>query len=212
MANPFNWRAIAPATLKAYTVAAREFETVTGLGVDRADLVSLSCYQHSMEARGLAVNTIRQRLSAVCVISGAHFVLPAREKGQTNLLNTEQVRRLMAIVTDKAERLLLVRLLTVGPMARTMRVTVQDTFRAHFLAAEEQEWSPKMISRKLQRYARKAGISGEVNMRSWCQTGRHLMREQGIADLLSLLSAPVDEAGAWKPLHGIGRRSHTVQA
>lgn len=212
MSNTFNWRVVSANTLKAYTLAAKDFETVTGLPVDRADVVALSRWHQSMQGRGLAVNTIRQRLSAVCVISGAHYALPERQKAECSMLSADQVRSMMAVVSDKDERLLLVRLLTVGSMARTVRTVANDTFRAHFMGAQDETLSSKEVSRKLRRYARKAGITTDVNMRTWCKTGRKLMSEQGIADLVSLLSGPTDAPAPWKPLHGIGRRSHTVQA
>lgn len=206
----FPWRAIAPSTLKAYSLAAQDFETVTGLSVDRADSISLSRWHYSMEARGLAVSTIRQRLSAVCVISGAMYSLPARKTIESRCLSAEQVRAIMSAVSDQGDRLLLVRLLTIGSMARRVKVDFQETFRAHFLGGQ-MELSAKAVSRKLQRYARNAGIPAEINMRTWCKSGRALMREQGIKDLVALLS-PAGDTPDTKPLHGMNRRSHIVQA
>lgn len=208
--HPFNWRAIAPSTLKAYTVAAKDFETVTGMSVDRADAVSLARWQASMEARGLAVGTIRQRLSAVCVISGVAYPLPSRNPAGSACLTLEQVRAILTTVHNSDDRLLLVRLLTIGSMARRVQVDFQETFRAHFLASPV-ELSAKAVSRKLQRYARNAGISGEINMRTWCKSGRALMRSQGINDLVTLLTQ-TGTAPAPKPLHGINRRTSIVQA
>lgn len=206
----FTWRVMAPETLKAYSTAVRDFETVTSLSVDRADTVSLARWQASMEARGLAVNTIRQRLSAVCMISGVAYSLPARKTIESQCLTIDQVRAILMIVTDQQDRLLLVRLLTIGSMARRVQVDFQETFRAHFLGGQI-ELSAKAVSRKLQRYARKAGISAEINMRTWCKSGRNLMRAQGINDLVTLLTQTGSQPES-KPLHGINRRSHLVQA
>lgn len=74
--KPFDWKAREPNTLRSYAVAVKDFETVTGLRVDRADTASLSIWRQSMEGRGLAINTIRARLSAVSVVSAVKIELP----------------------------------------------------------------------------------------------------------------------------------------
>ena len=205
-----HWKVVEPNTLKAYNVAVKDFETVTGSPVDRADAVSISAWQKSMEARGLAINTIRQRLSAVSVISGVKVQLPPREKSKLMTLSADEVRAMFRHVIDGADRMLLMRLLTLGSRARRVKVSPDGSFMAHFLGeANERDLSTKEVSRRLKRYAKKAGLDDtEINLRTWCISGRELLKHLSVKDVVSLAPSPTEQPHiSYKPLHGIGRRS-----
>lgn len=200
----FNWRAIEPNTLRAYTVAVKDYETVTGIRVDQADVTSIYIWQKSMEGRGLAINTIRARLSAVSVVSGVKVELPKRQKLDV-IMSLEQVCSFFAVIKDKDDRTLLVSLLLTGTQLRT--------FAAHFIGSKN--FTTQEITRKVKRYADLAGMaSAEMNMRTVVRSGKSLLREHQAADLMKLLTPPPAEAKrvSWKPLHGISRRTHMVKA
>lgn len=206
-----NWKVAEPNTLRAYTTAARDFETVTGLPADRADTISLASWEASMRARGLAVNTIRQRLSAIGVISGVKVQLPKREKANAHLLSAEEIRSIIAHVNDRDDRMLVVRLLTLGRQARHVQKEA-DTFMAHFLGMQaECHLSAQDVTRKLKRYARKAGVdANRVNLRCFCLSGRELLKGMDVKELVEFMEpAPLATSDAFgkKMLHGIGRRS-----
>src|SRR5688500_16445611 len=114
----FNWRAIEPNTLRAYAVAVKDFETVTGIRVDLADAERITLWQKSMQARGLAINTIRARMSAVAVVSGVKVELPKRQKLDVTM-SLDQVRSFFAVIKNKDDRTLLVSLLLTGTQLRT---------------------------------------------------------------------------------------------
>lgn len=205
----FNWRVLSPHTIRAYEHAARDFQQVTGLKANQATVESIEAWRASMEGRGLAVGTIRQRLSALAVISGVKVLLPKRTAARRRLLSLAQVRNLMTVVSDPADRLLLVRLLALGPSAKTAAQPA-DSDLARIMGAEQDLLSAQETTRKLKRYARRAGIlESEVNLRTWYQTGRQLLTALGPAGLAGLLGAqPIERShAAWKPLHGIGRRA-----
>jgi hypothetical protein len=190
----FNWRAIEPNTLRAYAVAVKDFETVTGIRVDLADAVSISLWQKSMQARGLAVNTIRARLSAVSVVSGVKVELPKRQKLEV-AMSLDQVRSFFAVIKNKEDRTLLVSLLLTGTQLRT--------FGAHFVGSKK--FTSQEITRKVKRYAELAGLaSAEMNMRTLVRSGRSLLRDHQAADLVNMLTpAPTKtKRVSWRPLHG----------
>src|SRR5688572_14348984 len=200
----FNWRAIEPNTLRAYAVAVKDFETVTGRRVDLADTISIAAWRASMEARGLAINTIRARLSAVSVVSGVKVELPKRQKLEV-AMSLDQVRSFFAVFKNKEDRTLLVSLLLTGTQLRT--------FAAHFVGARK--YTSQEITRKVKRYADLAGLaSAEMNMRTLVRSGKSLLREHQAANLVEMLTpAPTEtKRVSWRPLHGIGRRSHMVKA
>ena len=206
----FNWRVLAPGSLRAYTKAAHDFEAVTGRSVDQADVESIETWRASMIGRGLSVSTIRLRLSAVSVISGVKVLLPKRQPTMPVILTTEQVRKMISIVADHSHRLLLVKLLTLGSRARTVTEPAL-TFSAHFMSTGERELSAQETTRLLKRYARQAGLNEQqVNLRTWCLTGRRLAATMKPAEFVSLLDHRPNEFAQsvqWRPLHGIGRRS-----
>lgn len=206
----FNWRVLSPNTLRSYTLAARDFELVTGIPVQNADEVSLAAFRASMEGRKLSTGTIRLRLSAVSVLSGVKVELPQRQKaeGKRMTLSAEQVGSVMAVVTDPNDRMALMQLLTLGTKARTMEVNA-ETFGAHFAGCNSTMLSAQQASRMIKRYARKAGLDeSQVSLRIWCQSGRRLLDSLGAIEFLRMVGAPETSQGVnWKPLHGIGRRS-----
>src|SRR5262245_15407618 len=104
-----NWHVLEPNTLRAYERAAQDFQQVTGLPMDQATTDLAKHWTYSMETRGLAVNTIRQRLSALRTISGLHVDLPKRTRVEPVLLDGTQIRTVMAMVSLRADRMLLVR-------------------------------------------------------------------------------------------------------
>jgi hypothetical protein len=211
-----NWKLAEPNTQRAYQVAAKDFETITGLAAQRADAVSIARWEASMYERGLKVNTIRQRLSAVSVISGVKVELPKREKTECTWLSADQVKAILAEVADRADRMLMVRLLTIGTRARKVELAASD-FAAHFLGlVKERELSAQDVTRRLKRYARKAGIDSDlVNLRVFCASGRRLLKHLDVKELVEYF-APVPFSASdtlvSRPLHGIGRRSRSMRS
>jgi site-specific recombinase XerD len=207
-----NWKVAEPNTLRAYNVAVKDFETVTGIRVDQADAASISAWQASMEGRGLSINTIRQRLSAVSVISGVKVQLPKRPKAECITLSADQVRAMFQRVIDGADRMLLMRLLTLGSRARRVVVSPDGSFMAHFLGqANEQDLTAQEVTRRLKRYARKAGLDHTtINLRTWCISGRWLLKNMSIKEVVSLAPSPIDDDRhvTFRPLHGINRRTN----
>lgn len=182
----------------------KDFETVTSTRVDRADAVSIKSWQASMEARGFAANTIRSRLSAVSVVSGVKVELPKRERLEVTM-SLDQACSFFAVIKNKDDRTLLVSLLLTGTQLRT--------FSAHFMGSRK--FTTQEITRKVKRYADLAGLeSAEMNMRTLVRSGKSLLRDHQAADLVKLLTPVPAEAKrvSWRPLHGIGRRSHMVKA
>jgi hypothetical protein len=206
----FNWRVLSENTVRSYEQAAKDFELVTGCPIQHADVESAEAWRASMIGRGLSVSTIRSRLIALKVISGVKVLLPKRQPVVPVTLSAEQVRKVMSIVAYPADRMLLVRLLTLGLKARTVTMPA-ETFMAHFTGTNECELSSQRTTRKLRRYARQAGLNEkQVSLRVWCLSGRKLLETLGPAELTSLLDHSPNRSAQpveWKPLHGIGRRS-----
>lgn len=205
----FSWRVLSPNTLRSYEQAAKDFEIVAGFPIRLADDVSIARWQASMEARGMSVNTIRTRLSALSVITGIRVELPKREHVQHITLSAEQVRAILSVVSDPAHRVLLVKLLTLGAQARTVPPPA-TTFGAHFAGETSmEEKTAQQMSRMLKSYAAKAGLNErQISLRVWCLTGRKLCEVLDIREFVDLIGhaekpSPVE----WRPLHGIGRRS-----
>lgn len=213
--TPFNWRVLSPATLRAYTLAARDFEQVTGCRIQDADEASIAAFRSSMEGRKLSVSTIRQRLSAVAVLSGVEVELPKRSDAgkRPSILNAEQVRSVMAKVTDPDDRMLLMKMLMLGRQARTITVP-HSTFAAHFAGEQtERTLSAQQASRKIKRYALQAGLDEtQVSLRIWCQSGQALVKSMEALEIVRMVGSNLEpgDGANWKPLHGIGRRSRTL--
>lgn len=214
LSTQMNWRVLEPNTLRAYELAVQDFQDVTGAPIDQATSDLASAWQASMQSRGFAVNTIRQRLSALRTITGLRVELPKRQKASYALLSATQIRTLMSMVSDPANRMLLVRLLTIGSTARTVSLS-DNTFMSHLLGAErEHTLASQKVTRLLKRYARNAGLNAQqVNLRVWCLSGRRLVETCTPAELASLLEARAAFGNAGKvveytkALHGLGRRS-----
>lgn len=206
----FNWRVMPRNTMRAYEQAAKDFETVTGFPVRFADDVSVATWQASMEARGLSVNTIRTRLSAVAVITGIKITLPKRQSAETprTTLSMEQVKALMSNVSDRSDRMVLVKLLTLGMRARSIAAQT-ETFGAHFAGSiPDRDPTTQQLSRMLKRYAAKAGMKPEqISLRVWCLTGQKLVNVLSVRELVDLLGHSDTSQVDWRPLHGIGRRN-----
>ena len=201
----FNWRVASPNTLRSYESAAKDFETVTGRPVHQADPVSVNSWQASMQARGLSVNTIRARLSAVAVISGVRVQLPKKAQGDVRILTDEQLQAFFRQVKE-ADRELMVSILLTGR---------RPQIEYHWLAHRPIANSTQEITRKIKRYARLAGLKDDqVSMRTLVRTGRDLTARHNATFIVeNILPRPAVPTVEWKPLHGIGRRSrHSVQA
>lgn len=205
--SDFNWRVVRPNTLKVYEQAARDFHEATGLAFDQADEAAARQWDESMKERGLSVNTRRTRLSALAVMSGVTIALPPREKRQTPILSMEQIKALFAQIQKTADRALLMSILLVGEQVQTP---------AHFLGRGT-NCTTQEITRKVKQYARRAGLDEtQVNLRTLARSGRVLLTHLSAQDVTRQIGTavePVQETLVnWKPLHGIGRRTHTVKA
>ena len=211
--QPFQWRVLEPNTLRAYENAGQDFLQITGVKMDQATAELALAWQKSMEYRGFSVNTIRQRLSALRTVTGLPIELPKRQKTDYPLLSADQVRALMSMVSDRADRILLVRLFTIGSAARTVPLT-HENFGLHLIGAgREHLLATQKVTRLLKRYGRNAGLDArQINLRVWCLSGRRLVETCTPAELSSVLEARAGQnaervVGYSKALHGIGRRS-----
>ena len=208
-----NWKVISPHTARAYGIASRDFETVTGIPAARADAASIAIWEASLRAR-LSTNAIRTYLSAVSAMSGVKVRLPRREQATVRTLSVEEVRMLMSTVQKSDERLLLARLFTLGAHVLTNPIPESD-FLAHFIGVEKnQEFSAQRVSRLLKRHARLARLNeSQVNLRAWVMSGRSLRRTLSALELSRLLEArtqDVNEAIVRTAFHGIGRRNRRL--
>ena len=210
----FNWRVASPNTLRAYLTAMKEFETVTGMRVDRANVVSIETYRASMEVRGLSRNTIRCRLSAVSIVSGVKVELPKKQKAEGSLvLSDDQVQAFFRQIGKDADRELMVTTLLTGRQMK-MQAHWLHTLTPGPSPKRRGEYTTQEITRKIKRYARLAGLDPEqVNMRTLIRTGRALTRKYDADYLMEhILPQPIQQTVAWRPLHGIGRRSAVVSS
>lgn len=203
----FNWRVASPNTLRSYQSAAKDFETVTGVRVDRADAVSIASWQASMEARRLSMNTIRSRLSAVSIVSGVKVQLPKKHKqADIPILSDDQIKVFFRQIQKDSDRELMVKIILTGKRPKA---------QYHWLSLPNNNLTTQEITRKIKRYARLAGLNEEqVNMRTLIRTGRELSKKYDAQYLVeNILPKSAKPTVAWKPLHGIGRRSrHSVTA
>jgi hypothetical protein len=164
--------------------------------------VSIESWKASLQARGLSVNTIRSRLSAISILSGVKVQLPSKIAEDGLVMDEEQVRAVFRHVKD-ADRELMVSLLLTGR---------QPKAEAHWLAVRR--LTTQEITRKLKRYARLAGLNEEqVNMRTWIRSGRELLGRHDARYIVEhILPKPSKPTVEWRPLHGIGRRRQMVKA
>lgn len=195
-----NWRLPSPHTQRACQQAIRDFESVTGTPAAQADATSLAIWQASMDARKLSANTIRARLSVVAKRSGVKVQLPKKVKAQPVILSDDQVQAFFRQVEKDSDRDLLVAIFLTGYPTR---------MHAHWLAPYATVPTTQEITRKIKRYAGLAGIDPEqMNLRAFVRTGRQLADKYSPEHITEhLLVRPVEPTVAWKPLHGIGRRS-----
>jgi hypothetical protein len=156
-----------------------------------------------MEARGLSQNTIRARLSAVAVISGAKVQLPKRIRISL-VLSEDQLQAFFRQICTPADRELIAAILLTGHRPKP---------DYHWLAITKPGRTTQEITRKIKRYARLAGLDpAQVNMRTLIRTGLILISKYSAAYIAeTLMPRPVEQVVAWKPLHGIGRRSRSMK-
>lgn len=200
------WKVIAGNTLRGYSVAVRDFETVTGRLVKNADAVSIARWVASMKARKLASNTIRTRISAVRILSGAKYPLPPKAKVEVPVLSLDQVKAVMRVVSQSDRMAMMTQLSGLDTPRRK-----PETFGMHFLGAVA-TYSAQALNRMIKRYARNAGLEAQqVTLRVWRASGAALLKTMDPAEFAELFR-PVEsgsETIPWKKkLHGINRRAH----
>ncbi len=207
--NPiFNWHVLSENTMRSYEQAAKDFNLVTGLSYDQATVEAVASWHASMIGRKLATSTIRQRLSAMAVMSGIKVQLPKREAAEVQLLNAEEIRRVMAEVKRPSDRMQMIRVLMLG--GTVLSQPEQPAFYAHFLNSSPAVLTAKGMTRLLKRYARKAGLDPkQISMRIWHQSGRNLAETMDVRHLVEMFDQQVNgpEYVNVKRLHGINRRS-----
>lgn len=206
--HKLNWKVLEANTVRAYETAAHDYAEVIGSPITTATSETARRWETTMELRGYSVNTIRQRLSALATLSGTKIPLPRRPRFETQALSAEQIRRLMSAVKDSADRMLLVRLLTLGSRAKTVPAN-EAAFMGRFVGAErEHTLASQNVTRILRKYARLAGLDPKpISLRAWCLSGKRLVESLSPVELADLLSAPSMQEPRSKVLHGIGRRS-----
>lgn len=218
--NGFNWKVASENTLRGYAAAAKDFETVTGTRIDRADLESMKKWHQGMKRRGLSYNTIRTWIAAVRILSGVQYPLPPKEtaegrrqKDESRLLDLAQVQAVLKQAQGE-ERSALVLALTVGLDARGSRHLTND-FRAYFAGAGR-KMTAQSLTRLIKRCASKAGLNeSQINLRTWTRSGAALLKMLNPSEFAQALpQADLPESVDWsKRLHGIGRRSkHAAKA
>src|SRR5512138_2490351 len=149
----FNWRVASPNTLRSYESAVKDFETVTGIRVDKADAVTIASWRSSMEARGLSLNTIRSRLSAVSIVSGVKVKLPKKQtRSDIPILSEEQIKVFFRQIQKDSDRQLMVTIILTGK---------RPTTQYHWLSLPNNILTTQEITRKVKRYARLAGLKAE---------------------------------------------------
>jgi len=202
--EPFNWRVASPNTWKTYAVAIKDFETITGVRVDRADAALIERYRASMQVRGLKQNTIRSRMSAVSIVSGVKITLPKKIEAEPVVMSEEQVKAFFRKIEKDVDRELLVSIVLTG----------RQPIKAHWITTGVRALSTQEITRKIKRYARLAGLNEtQVNMRTLIRTGKFLISQHDMQYLLEhLLPKPAQPNVEWKALHGIGRRPRRQMA
>lgn len=209
--STFNWKVVQPNTLRAYTLAARDYETFSGRAVNQADAESITAWQQDMEERGLAVGTIRSRLSAIGTITGIKVQLPKRNGECGKSLSLEQVRLFFDVIKSRTDRVLMASIFFTGTQPHSMP--------AHFAGlgmSEGSRLTAQEITRRVKRYARMAGLNeAEMNLQTMKRSGKVLMAEHETLALLKVTapSPSVDRNRiSYRPLHGINRRSLTKTA
>ena len=208
----FNWKVVQPNTLRAYTVAARDFETATGIRADQADVISIAAWQNNMEERGLAVGTIRTRLSAISTITGIKIQLPKRDGECGKTLSLEQVKLFFNVIKSRTDRALMASIFFTGAQPQSIP--------AHFaglgVSDGDNRLTTQEITRRVKRYAKMAGLNeAEMNLRTMKRSGKALMDEQDALELLKVTTpSPSKDRNriSYRPLHGIGRRSQMSKA
>jgi hypothetical protein len=189
--------------LRSYDTARKDFEAVTGIDADRADIVSIATWQASMEARGLSGNTIRARLSAVSILSGVKVQLPKKAtKKDIAILSDDQLKAFFRQIVKDSDHELLVQILLTGRRPKAP---------FHWLSSPRLSFTSQEITRKIKRYARLAGLNEEqVNMRTLVRTGKDLISKHDANYIVQhILPKPAKQTVEWKPLHGIGQRKLT---
>lgn len=208
----FSWKVLQPNTMRSYTVAAKDYEKFAGKSVSQADAESILAWQKDMEQRGLTVGTIHFRLSAVGTISGVKVELPKRVKSECcKTLSLEQVRLFFSVIKSRTDRALMASIFFTGSQPYTMP--------AHFAGlgmSDGSRLTTQEITRRVKRYAKMAGLNeAEMNLRTMKRSGKILMDEQGTLELLKVTTpSPSKDRNriSYRPLHGIGRRSHMTKA
>lgn len=196
-APAFNWKVASANTLRVYRAAISDFEHVTGVQIAQATAGAISQWHKSMTGRKLAPNTIRTRIAAVRILTHIDYPLPPKAHTATRILSADQIKAILVTVTNKADRLTLVKTLT-----RADRV----------FTSPEPATATQALTRLIKSYARKAGLeSSQVSLRVWRESGRALAEYMTPAELAALLHvAPADNRPrvSWKrsKLHGLNRR------
>ncbi len=107
-------------TRRAYALAGEDFEACTGASVSTATPATARDWIEQMRRRGLRVNSIRQRISALNSLTGLGLELPPREKLQALPLDAQGAAALLKQAQKSPlERALLLALLLCGKRART---------------------------------------------------------------------------------------------
>jgi hypothetical protein len=174
-----HWRVASENTLRAYTVAIRDFEAVTNTKVEQADMLSIQQWHESLRGRGLSQNTIRARLSAVRLMSGVKYPLPKKQKAGADLLTLKQVRAVLAQAKKAEERQALMK--SLSGLETTGKDADATDFEAHVLGiVKNAPTSTQALTRLIKRCARKAGLNEkQISQRIWAQTGAWLLKVLG---------------------------------
>lgn len=208
----FNWKVLQPNTMRSYTTAARDYETFTGQPVSQADAESIAAWQEDMEERGLAVGTIRSRLSAIGTITGVKIQLPKRNGECGKTLSLEQVRLFFSVIKSRTDRALMASIFFTGSQPHS----IPGHFAGLGVSNGNNRLTTQEITRRVKRYAKMAGLNeAEMNLRTMKRSGKALMDEQDVLELLKVTTPnPSKDRNriSYRPLHGIGRRTQMSKA
>jgi len=202
------WRVASSNTLRAYSLAAKDFETTMNIKIHQANMLTIHQWHESLIGRGLSRNTIRAYLAAVRMLSGVKYPLPKKQKAGTDLLTLQQVRAILAQTKTPQERQVFMKSLSGFDVVQK-RMNDQTGFGAHYAGAVSVTGvTAQALTRLLKRCAKRAGITQQINQRIWIQSGAWLLKVLSPMEFSYLMPQIENTLENVKPLHGINRRSH----
>jgi hypothetical protein len=196
---------LSPTTQATYEAARRSFEKIAGKPIGTATRADCEAWLYALRATGVSVQTCRTYLTGFNWWTGLGVSasgLPSPKRQARVVLSIEQLKAMLRLMSDD-DREMFIELLS---------------------GLNDQPFTPRDLTRRLQRYALKAGVNAsQVSLRVWQRTGAGLSQAE-IGSLRKTERIPpptvawatlsfgtqasaADGTGRDPRLHGIGRRS-----